>query len=109
VLFRVPADRVLVRLTKMTDTERDALLKRVKQLERINKELNAVARRWRQLATAGTVVLLLLFLLTAGVLTWREREVRTEADYLRMKLDNQREQRDFSGSGSVGLAGREVE
>jgi hypothetical protein len=93
----------------MTDPERNGFLRRVKQLEQINRDLELNARRWRRLTVAGTAALLILFLLTAAVLTTREQDACKDADYFRWKLENQREQGGFERTGPSGLIGREIE
>jgi len=93
----------------MTDTEKDALLQRIKQLEQVNEELNLIARRWRHLCMAGTVVLFLIFLLTAGVMMTREQDLRKEADNLRIKLEGRKEQRELPRTGPSALGGQDIE
>jgi hypothetical protein len=93
----------------MTDPERDGYLERVKHLEHINIELELTVRRWRGLSLAGIGGLVVLFLLTAAVLSWREQGARKDADYLRWRLENRREQRDFQPTASPALVGGETE
>ena len=93
----------------MTDPEKAAFQQRVKQLEQLNSELQLTARRLRLFSIAGTAGLLVLFLLTAAVLAWREDTARKDADYLRWRLEDQRNQRNVERPAYPGPVGRDVE
>ena len=93
----------------MTDTQKDVLSKRIEFLERLNKELELIAHRWRWLAVAGTGLLFVIFILTAVILTIREQDARRDADYLRLKPQDQKERREQERANQLGRTGQEVE
>jgi len=86
----------------MTDSEKADFLQRITQLEQINSELQLTAWRLRLFSVAGTAGLLILFLLTAAVLTMREQDARKDADYFRWNLEKQRQDRNFDRTLSPG-------
>ncbi len=93
----------------MTDRERTGFLQRIRELERTNSELKVTAQRLRRHSILGMAGLLILFLLTAAVLGWREKEARQDAEHYRWMIEDQRRQRNFERTASPEQIGRAFE